>query len=130
MQAHAPVFIGLYSTLDMSRARDTALREPLRDRGACELILKLQHGAGCALAQTPYGFLIRRTIAAPEEKPPLYAAHFALSHLCLLVAYPLAGRLGAAAGMRMTFAILGTAAAVAGLVAQRLWPPEDDAVPD
>ncbi len=87
-------------------------------------------GAGCALAQTPYGFLIRRTIAAPEEKPPLYAAHFALSHLCLLVAYPLAGRLGAAAGMRMTFAILGTAAAVAGLVAQRLWPPEDDAVPD
>jgi len=44
------VFIGLYSTLDMSRALDTALREPLRDRGACELILKLQHGAGCALA--------------------------------------------------------------------------------
>ncbi len=86
-------------------------------------------GAGCALAQTPYGFLIRRTIAAPEEKPPLYAAQFALSHLCLLLAYPLAGWLGAEAGMRMTFAIFGTAAAVAGLAAQRLWPPEDDAVP-
>jgi MFS family permease len=86
-------------------------------------------GAGCALAQTPYGFLIRRTIAAPEEKPPLYAAQFALSHLCLLLAYPLAGRLGAAAGMRMTFAVLGTTAAVAGLAAQRLWPPEDDVVP-
>ncbi len=86
-------------------------------------------GAGCALAQTPYGFLIRRTIAAPEEKPPLYAAQFALSHLCLLLAYPLAGWLGAEAGMRMTFAIFGTAAAVAGLAAQRLWPPEDDDVP-
>ncbi|WP_291297231.1 MFS transporter [Elioraea sp.] len=86
-------------------------------------------GAGCALAQTPYGFLIRRTIVAPEEKPPLYAAQFALSHLCLLLAYPLAGWLGAAAGMRMTFAILGTTAAAAGLLAQRLWPPEGDAVP-
>lgn len=86
-------------------------------------------GVGCALAQTPYGFLIRRTVAAPEEKPPLYAAQFAQSHLCLLFAYPLAGWLGAAAGMRLTFAVLGTIAAAAGLVAQRLWPPEDDAVP-
>lgn len=86
-------------------------------------------GAGCALAQTPYGFLIRRTIAAPEEKPPLYAAHFALSHFCLMLAYPLAGWLGSTGGMRMTFAVLGTTAAAAGLLAQRLWPPEDDDVP-
>jgi predicted MFS family arabinose efflux permease len=85
-------------------------------------------GFGGALAQTPYGFLIRRTIAAPEDKPPLYAAQFALSHLCLLLAYPLAGWLGAATGMRMTFAVLGTVAAAAGLLAQRLWPPEDHPV--
>jgi predicted MFS family arabinose efflux permease len=83
-------------------------------------------GAGCALAQTPYGFLIRRTVVAAEEKPPLYAAQFALSHLCLLLAYPLAGWLGATAGMRITFAVLGTTAAAAGLMAQRLWPPEED----
>jgi MFS family permease len=80
-------------------------------------------GAGCAFAQTPYGILIRRS-AAPADKPSLYAAQFAISHLCLLVAYPLAGRLGAEAGMPATFAVLGTIAALAGLAAAKLWPPE------
>ena len=43
---------------------------------------------------TPGGRLLRRS-AAPGDLPFLFAAQFSLSHVCWLLAYPLAGSLGA-----------------------------------
>jgi H+ antiporter protein len=81
-------------------------------------------GLGYSLAQTPSGRLLRRSSQA-EDRPALFAAQFALSHVCWLVTYPLAGWLGAAAGLSITFATLGLLAAVAVFSATRLWPAYD-----
>jgi MFS family permease len=88
------------------------------------ITLWLGLGLGCALAMTPAGGLLLRS-AAPEDRQYLYAAQFALSHGCLLFTYPLAGWLGAGAGLRVDFAVLGLIAATAMLAAARLWPPHD-----
>ena len=77
-------------------------------------------GLGCSLSQTPAGGLLRRS-SAREDRQYLYAAQFALAHGCLLITYPLAGWLGASAGLKVDFAVLGLIAGVAVLVAARLW---------
>ena len=56
-------------------------------------------GLGYSMAQTPSGRLLRRS-AKPEDRPALFAAQFALSHACWLIAYPLAGWAGATPGCR------------------------------
>ena len=81
-------------------------------------------GLGYSLAQTPSGRLLRRS-AQPEDRPALFAAQFALSHVCWLVTYPIAGWLGAKSGLPLTFAALGLIAAVAVFAAVRLWPAHD-----
>jgi MFS family permease len=81
-------------------------------------------GIGCSVAQTPAGALLRRS-AAREDRQYLYAAQFALVHACLLLTYPLAGWLGAGAGLKVDFAVLGLIAGVAVLAAARLWPHAD-----
>jgi MFS family permease len=81
-------------------------------------------GLGCSLGQTPAGGLLRRS-SAREDRQYLYAAQFALAHGCLLITYPLAGWLGAGAGLKVDFAVLGLIAATAVLVAVRLWPHAD-----
>jgi MFS family permease len=81
-------------------------------------------GLGYSLAQTPTGRLLRRSAHA-EDRPALFAAHFALSHACWLVTYPLAGRLGAAAGLDATFVIMAVLASVSLVAATRLWPAVD-----
>jgi len=48
-------------------------------------------GLGNGLVLTPSGRLLRRSAHA-GDRPALFAAHFALSHACWLVAYPVAGR--------------------------------------
>lgn len=101
------------------------------------LPLWLVLGIGYSLAQTPSGRLLRRS-AQPEDRPAVFAAQFALSHACWLLTYPLAGWLGATAGMKATFVALGAIAAVAIALAMRLWPTADeneiehvhDALPD
>ncbi|MCV2870955.1 MFS transporter [Defluviimonas sp. WL0050] len=70
---------------------------------------------------TPTGRLLRRSAEAPE-RPALFAAHFALSHGCWLITYPLAGWLGAWAGMTTASVMLGLLAAGAVLAAKSLWP--------
>ncbi len=83
-------------------------------------------GLGNGLVLTPSGRLLRRSAHA-GDRPALFAAHFALSHACWLVAYPLAGWLGAAAGMGPTFLVLALPA-IAGLgAAVVLWPRGDPA---
>lgn len=83
-------------------------------------------GFGIGLVLTPSGRLLRRSAEAPD-RPALFAAQFALSHACWLLAYPLAGRVGAGFGIGPTFLMLGVLAA-AGLVgAWRLWPASEPA---
>jgi len=78
-------------------------------------------GFGVALALTPVSMLIRR-IAPPDDLQTLFAAQFSISNICLLMAYPLAGWVGAELGITMAFAVLAAAAALATLAAWRLSP--------
>lgn len=88
------------------------------------MVLWFALGLGYSTAQTPSGRLLRRS-SNPEDRPALFAAQFALSHACWLLFYPLAGWLGAHFGMPWTFAVLGTAAALAVWVATVVWPSQD-----
>jgi len=81
-------------------------------------------GAGAALIQTPAGLLLVRS-CHEEDRPAVFAAQFALSHAAWLIAYPLAGNLGARFGLDATFAVMAVIAALAALVATRLWPADD-----
>ena len=81
-------------------------------------------GVGSSLVQTPAGRLLRRSAHA-GDRPRVYAAQFALSHGCWLLAYPLAGWCGTEFGLAATgglLAMIALAATVAGAV---LWPPGD-----
>lgn len=84
-------------------------------------------GAGSALVQTPAGRLLRRS-SSEGDRPALFAAQFALSHLCWLATYPLAGWGGSLLGLDAMFAILAAICLVATLAAVRLWPAGDPAV--
>jgi H+ antiporter protein len=81
-------------------------------------------GIGYSAVQTPTGRLLRRSAQA-EDRPALFAAQFALSHACWLVTYPLAGWLGATAGIPMTLAVLGLVTLLGFVLAARLWPADD-----
>ncbi|WP_406129449.1 MFS transporter [Streptomyces sp. NBC_00989] len=81
-------------------------------------------GAACSMVLTPTGRLIRRS-APPEERTSAFAAQFSLSHSCWLLTYPLAGWLGADAGLQAAVVALGTIALAAGLLAVRLWPARE-----
>lgn len=91
-----------------------------------ELLLALWFaiGLGYSLAQTPSGRLLRRS-SQPEDRPALFAAQFALSHACWLITYPVAGWLGAKAGLPVAFTALGIIGGLAVLSATRLWPHRD-----
>ena len=84
-------------------------------------------GVGYSTAQTPSGRLLRRS-ANPEDRPALFAAQFALSHACWLIAYPLAGWAGATLGLPMTAIILAALAAVAIGIGFAVWPADDPEV--
>jgi H+ antiporter protein len=88
------------------------------------LALWLAIGVAYSAAQTPSGRLLRRS-AAPEDRPALFAAQFALSHACWLIAYPTAGWLGAKAGLETTFIVLAILAAAGAVAAAWLWPSHD-----
>ncbi len=81
-------------------------------------------GALYAAVLTPSGRLLRRS-ARPEDRPALFAAHFALSHACWLVTYPAAGWLGQAFGLAPAMIALGALAALAVALAAHLWPAAD-----
>ncbi|MDK9494432.1 MFS transporter [Streptomyces katrae] len=81
-------------------------------------------GAACSMVLTPTGRLIRRT-APPEDRTAAFAAQFSLSHACWLLTYPLAGWLGAAAGLQWAVIALGAIAFTAAVLAVRLWPRGD-----
>jgi len=81
-------------------------------------------GFGFSLTQTPIGRIVNRS-AHEADRGAVFAAQFALSHACWLVTYPLAGWIGATAGLSaaaLALAVNGAAGLVAVL---RLWPAND-----
>jgi len=81
-------------------------------------------GIAYSASVTPSGRLLRRSANA-EDRPPLFAAQFALSHVCWLICYPLVGQLGAKVGMAYAFGAMAATAAVGTVMALWLWPAND-----
>jgi hypothetical protein len=81
-------------------------------------------GLAYSASVTPSGRLLRRSANA-EDRPALFAAQFALSHVCWLIAYPLVGQVGARVNMAAAFAAMAILAAIGVIAAARLWPAED-----
>ncbi len=81
-------------------------------------------GAASSLVQTLAGRLLKRSVHE-GDRPAIYAAQFALSHACWLIACPLAGWLGGAFGPAAAFSVLGFVAVAAAVAAVVLWPAPD-----
>jgi MFS family permease len=81
-------------------------------------------GVGSSLIQTPAGRLLRRS-AQEGDRPAIFAAQFALSHGCWLIAYPLAGWIGGAFGLAAAFTVLALLALASTAAALILWPVDD-----
>ena len=81
-------------------------------------------GIGFSAAQTPIGRLLTRS-AHRQDRPAVFAAQFSLSHAGWLIAYSLAGWLGATAGIQITLLVLAGLALLALILAIRLWPAQD-----
>ncbi|MGQ3081284.1 MAG: MFS transporter [Allorhizobium sp.] len=84
-------------------------------------------GLSYAASITPGGRLLRRSSGA-DDRPALFAAQFALSHVCWLIAYPLAGQVGARAGMDAALGASASLALIGTLLAIGIWPREDPEV--
>lgn len=91
------------------------------------LALWVLTGVAYAAAQTPSGRLLRRS-SNDQDRPTLFAAHFAASHACWLLCYPLAGWLGATIGLSATSLVLAAIAAFGVITAHLVWPAQDPAV--
>lgn len=74
-----------------------------------------------AAVLTPSGRLLRRS-AHSEDRPAIFAAQFALSHVCWLICYPLAGWSGVAMGLGGAMVILGCIGLAASLLGLKIWP--------
>jgi H+ antiporter protein len=81
-------------------------------------------GVAYSMSVTPSGRLLRRS-ANTEDRPAVFAAQFALSHGCWLIAYPVAGQVGAWFGQTAAFAALAVLAGIGTLAAIKLWPVRD-----
>lgn len=81
-------------------------------------------GMSYAASITPGGRLLRRSSNA-EDRPALFAAQFALSHVCWLIAYPLAGEVGARMGFELAFAATAVLGAVGTAIGLAIWPAGD-----
>jgi MFS family permease len=84
-------------------------------------------GFGFSLTQTPIGRIINRS-AREADRGAVFAAQFALSHACWLVTYPLAGFIGAQAGLSSAALLLAGIGALGLSAALRLWPAHDPRV--
>lgn len=84
-------------------------------------------GFGFSLTQTPIGRIINRS-ARETDRGAVFAAQFALSHACWLVTYPLAGWIGAGAGLSAAALSLAVIGAVGVAAVFRLWPADDQSV--
>lgn len=81
-------------------------------------------GFGFSLTQTPIGRIINRS-SREANRGAVFAAQFALSHAFWLVTYPLAGWVGAAAGLSVAALILAGIGALGLMAVLRIWPAQD-----
>ncbi len=81
-------------------------------------------GLGYSAVLTPSGRLLRRSAHA-EDRPALFAAQFALSHACWLLAYPLSGWMMTRLGPVIALGVLAALAGIGLLAALRFWPKDD-----
>ncbi|WP_283843768.1 MFS transporter [Brevundimonas albigilva] len=81
-------------------------------------------GFGYSLTITPAGRALRRS-STGQDRPALFAAQFALSHACWLVAYPVAGLVSAEADPAAAFAVLAALCALGTGLAFLVWPAHD-----
>src|SRR3546814_6275368 len=81
-------------------------------------------GAAYAGLVTPGGRLLRRS-ARDMDLPLVFAAPFSLVPAGWMLAYPLAGWLGEAAGLGVALLALGVLAVLGLATAWRTWPAED-----
>ncbi|MBC7139577.1 MAG: MFS transporter [Defluviimonas sp.] len=81
-------------------------------------------GFGFSLTQTPIGRIINRS-AREADRGAVFAAQFALSHACWLVTYPLAGWIGAGAGLSVAALVLAGIGALGIVAVLRIWPARD-----
>lgn len=110
----------------------TVLTMPImQDLGYWHIMLGawLVLGVAYSMSVTPNGRLLRRS-ANPEDRPALFAAQFALSHVCWLICYPLVGQLGSRVGMSAAFGVMAALSAVGLVLALTLWPSHDPEVLD
>lgn len=84
-------------------------------------------GFGFSLTQTPIGRIVNRS-AREADRGAVFAAQFALSHACWLVTYPLAGWIGAWAGLSAAALSLAAIGALGLGTVLLLWPAHDPAV--
>lgn len=84
-------------------------------------------GFGFSFTQTPIGRIINRS-AREADRGAVFAAQFALSHACWLVTYPLAGWIGARAGLSAAALSLAVIGALGLAAVLRLWPAHDPEV--
>lgn len=97
---------------------------PLLGNLAALIALWALIGFGFSLTQTPIGRIINRS-AREADRGAVFAAQFALSHACWLVTYPLAGWVGAGAGLSTAALVLAAIGAAAVASVLRLWPAND-----
>jgi hypothetical protein len=81
-------------------------------------------GIAYSMSVTPSGRLLRRSASA-GDRPALFAAQFALSHVCWLIAYPLVGQLGATIGMPAALTAMAGLSGIGFFAAVALWPKSD-----
>jgi len=81
-------------------------------------------GMGYSAVLTPSGRILQRS-SQPQDRPAVFAAQFALSHLCWLLTYPIAGVLMVFGGTVVALVVLGAMTAIAFATALRLWPAHD-----
>jgi len=81
-------------------------------------------GIGASLIQTPTGLMLTRS-CHDVDRAAVFAAQFTLSHVCWLLAYPLAGFLGAWTSLNQTFAVIAVITIAANVAALYLWPRSD-----
>lgn len=97
---------------------------PLVDSLAALMALWAVIGFGFSLTQTPIGRIINRS-ARDSDRGAVFAAQFALSHACWLVTYPLAGWIGAGAGLTAAALVLAGIGAGGLIAVLRIWPARD-----
>ena len=88
------------------------------------LVMWFDIGIGYSLTLTPASRALRRSASA-EDRPALFAAYFALSHACWLIAYPVAGLVSATSGTNAAFLVLAILCAAGSLATWMLWPSHD-----